>query len=64
MVTHERTTDGHLERVTVLRRTSGWEVCEQHDDRVIRRAHYSDWHRVERAVQVFEWRGRHKLVER
>ena len=32
---------------------SGWEVREEHDSRVIRSAHYTDWHRVERARMTF-----------
>jgi len=64
MVTRERRHDGHLERFTVSRCEQGWEVREQRDERVIREARYSDWHRVERAVQIFEWRGRTVQVER
>lgn len=32
---------------------SGWEVRDEHDSRVIRRARYHDWHRVERARMSF-----------
>jgi hypothetical protein len=32
---------------------SGWEVRDEQDERVIRRAHYTDWHRVERARMSF-----------
>lgn len=32
----------------------GWEVREELDSEVIRRAQYSDWHRVERARYAFE----------
>jgi hypothetical protein len=28
-------------------------VREEHDDRVLREASYSDWHRVERALSAF-----------
>ncbi|HUF48036.1 MAG TPA: hypothetical protein VMM93_09475 [Vicinamibacterales bacterium] len=54
MVTRGRTEDGQLQRFTVTRSDRGWEVCERHDERVVRTSHYDDWHRVERAVQVFE----------
>jgi len=64
MVTRERTHEGHLERVTVSRCEQGWEVREQRDERLVRQARYSDWHRVERAVQVFELRGPSDQVER
>lgn len=33
---------------------AGWEVREEQDSRVIWRRRYTDWHRVERAMQVFE----------
>lgn len=57
MVTRERTADGHFERFTVSRSERGWEVREEQDERVVRQAYYSDWHRVERAVQVFDRRA-------
>lgn len=34
--------------------TSGWEVREETDSVVTRRALYEDWHRVERARRSFE----------
>jgi hypothetical protein len=37
-------------RVTVTRIREGWEVLEEQNDRVIRRALLTDWHRVERAM--------------
>lgn len=57
MVTRQRTADGHLERFIVSRSDRGWEVREEQDQHVVRLAYYSDWHRVERAVQVFERRA-------
>jgi hypothetical protein len=33
--------------------TSGWEVRDEQDDRVLKHVHYSDWHRVERALNMF-----------
>ena len=32
----------------------GWSVCEEADDRVLIRAHYHDWHRVERTMALFD----------
>jgi hypothetical protein len=32
---------------------SGWEVREEQNSRIIRRVHYTDWHRVERARLAF-----------
>ena len=36
------------------RPNAGWEVCEEADSVVTRRAQYEDWHRVERARRNFE----------
>jgi hypothetical protein len=33
--------------------TSGWEVRDEQDDRVLKAIHYTDWHRVERAMNMF-----------
>lgn len=32
----------------------GWEVRLEEDDRIRRQDHYQDWHRVERAMALFE----------
>ena len=32
----------------------GWDVREEHNAVIVTRAHYADWHRVERARQRFE----------
>ena len=32
---------------------SGWEVRDEQDDRVLKAVHYTDWHRVERAMSMF-----------
>jgi len=54
METRERTTPGHVDSITVTKSADGWEIRETHDSTVVRTQQYSDWHRVERAVQVFE----------
>ncbi len=54
MESRERTTSGHTDRLTVTKTAEGWEVRETHDRTVVRTHHYSDWHRVERALQVFD----------
>jgi hypothetical protein len=42
---------GHTKRFTISQAASeGWEVCVEQDSEVVRRVHYTDWHRVERAV--------------
>jgi hypothetical protein len=33
---------------------NGWEVRIEQDSRIVRRSHYTDWHRVERAVDAME----------
>jgi hypothetical protein len=32
----------------------GWEARVEEDSRLLRRAHYTDWHRVERAIFSLE----------
>jgi len=55
MLKREYTQDGHIARLSVSRGTdAGWDLREERDDRVVRRARVTDWHRVERALQVFE----------
>jgi hypothetical protein len=55
MLKREYTQDGHVARLSVSKNTNaGWEIREERDDRVVRRAQLTDWHRVERALQVFE----------
>ena len=46
---------GHrrLFEVSTLR-PNGWEVRVVEDSEVVRRASYSDWHRVERAINAME----------
>lgn len=41
-------------RFTVRRGTRGWDVTEELDREVVRHTTYTDWHRVERALQVFQ----------
>jgi hypothetical protein len=54
METRERTTSGRTETLIVTKTENGWEVRETHDRTVVRTQEYSDWHRVERALQVFD----------
>ena len=57
METRERTTSGHTDTLVVTKTAYGWEVRETHDRAVVRTQQYSDWHRVERALQVFDLQG-------
>ena len=45
---------GHVHHFMVQHSTTGWDVREEEDSTIIRQAHYDDWHRVERSVQLFE----------
>jgi hypothetical protein len=57
MLSREFTHEGHTTRVTITRRETGWRVIEERDRKMIRDVTYSDWHRVERAIHVFEMAG-------
>jgi hypothetical protein len=54
MLSREFVHDGHTKRVTITRSVNGWDLREERDNRVVRKVNYTDWHRVERALQVFE----------
>jgi hypothetical protein len=42
---------GHTRRFIVTKAgSSGWEIREEQDSRIVRRVQYTDWHRVERAL--------------
>lgn len=44
---------GHTRSFLVrAREADGWEVSIEQDDHVIRRKRYSDWHRLERALDA------------
>jgi hypothetical protein len=46
---------GHTRRFIVnARHTSGWEVRIEQDSTVVRQVLYTDWHRVERALDSIE----------
>lgn len=45
---------GHVHHFVIKRDVTGWDVCEEEDSTIIHRAHHHDWHRVERAVRLFE----------
>jgi hypothetical protein len=53
MFAKELTQAGHTRRFTISDAGSaGWEVRVEQDSHVVRRVCYTDWHRVERAVQM------------
>lgn len=44
----------HTRRFSIAATSSGWEVREEHDDKVVRRTALSDWHRVEQARRLID----------
>ena len=45
---------GHVRKFSITRlREFGWQVSDVQDERVLRQVYYTDWHRVERAVNMF-----------
>jgi hypothetical protein len=53
-LTSEYTQAGHVNRFTITKGRAGWDVRQERDDTVVKRVNYMDWHRVERAIHVFE----------
>ena len=54
MFTKELTHAGHRRRFSISSRgTAGWEVRDVRDEQVLKQVCYTDWHRVERAQQMF-----------
>ena len=46
---------GHVRRFLINRLgREGWEVVEEQDRQVVKKIHYTDWHRVERAQSLFD----------
>jgi hypothetical protein len=46
---------GHVKRFSITEAPDqGWEVREEADSQIVRRVHYRDWHRVERARRRIE----------
>ena len=44
----------HTRRFSIATTDSGWEVREEHDDRLVRRKALSDWHRVETCRRLID----------
>jgi hypothetical protein len=51
MFEKELTNAGHVRRFSIGEAGEGWEVRVEQDSTVVRRVHYTDWHRVERALR-------------
>jgi hypothetical protein len=64
MFAKELVHDGHVRRFSVTSAgQAGWEVRVEEDAAVVRRLCYTDWHRVERALDVMR-REMQALVSR
>jgi len=45
---------GHTRKFSIVDKgNAGWEVRDVQDDRVLKEICYTDWHRVERALNMF-----------
>lgn len=44
----------HTRRFSIATTEMGWEVTEEHDDRLVRRKALSDWHRVETCRRLID----------
>ena len=53
MFAKELTQAGHIRKFSITEGNAGWEVRDVHDDRVLKQVCYTDWHRVERALNMF-----------
>ena len=54
MFAKELRQEGHTRKFSIKDRgRDGWEVREEQDDRVLKQVCYTDWHRVERALNMF-----------
>jgi hypothetical protein len=54
MFAKELRQEGHTRKFSIQERGgAGWEVREEQDDRVLKQVCYTDWHRVERAMTIF-----------
>ena len=43
-----------VRRFTIRHVRPGWEVLDQSDSHILKQVIYQDWHRVERAIAMFE----------
>ena len=62
MLTRQRTEDGRTIRLTITPVSQGWEIREERDEALIRVTRHTDWHRVERSIDLFERQGRSREV--
>jgi hypothetical protein len=53
LLNRQLTNQGHVHRLVIAQDLEGWEVREEEDSAVLRRAHREDWHRVEMDTWLF-----------
>jgi hypothetical protein len=54
MFAKELCREGHTRKFSIRDMgAAGWEVRDEQDDRVLKAVRYTDWHRVERAMSMF-----------
>jgi hypothetical protein len=49
--------ESHVHDFIITPDARGWDVREEEDSSVLRRAHHDDWHRVERETLLFNLRA-------
>ena len=49
--------EAETRRVTIRKSGAGWEVREELGPQLVRAACYTDWHRVERALEILRREG-------
>jgi hypothetical protein len=58
MLIRQRTEAGQTIRLTIKSLDQGWEIREERDEALVRVTRQTDWHRVERSIDLFERRGK------
>ncbi|HEY3885088.1 MAG TPA: hypothetical protein VGL62_07770, partial [Vicinamibacterales bacterium] len=55
MFVKELSQAGHTRKFSINKtQAQGWEIRDERDDRVVKQVCYTDWHRVERALERFQ----------
>jgi|HubBroStandDraft_6_1064221.scaffolds.fasta_scaffold1271912_1 hypothetical protein len=62
MLSMERIDAGKWSRLTIVRAPNGWEIRVEREGASVRVSLVSDWHRVERSIQLFD-HGEGRLSE-
>ncbi|HVZ20415.1 MAG TPA: hypothetical protein VG871_05100 [Vicinamibacterales bacterium] len=54
VLAHQFNSEGHVVRLAVEETSTGWDVREELDTRLVHIQHFDDWHRVERSMKLLE----------